>query len=369
MNRKESVKLIIEQEGCTLIKIEENEDMRKIAVHYQDEEGYKYRKGIYNQNFANGIRKHQYDIKNPYCFANIDLTLQKDNPYGTKIIPESYIGSTKKSKFICGKCGKEFEDLLWNVFNYEHKVCPDCIHSTQRTKLADYDVLKEEIESYGYTWLDKEWKGNHDFVNVMDKDGYKCKTKLEYLRAGSEIEKFSSTSNYLIENLKLYCKNNGLDFESIYKKNEEGKYSRNYFRHNKSPEDFVAKKLYNTRFGSNNGPKGRSSLQSKVKEYLEKNDIEFIEEYIFKDCIFKTDKIPLKFDFYLPKKNTVIEVQGRQHYEPIKYFGGEPIFLNQVARDEAKRKYCKDNNIQLLEMPYWKFNKNNSYKTILSNLL
>jgi len=51
------------------------------------------------------------------------------------------------------------------------------------------------------------------------------------------------------------------------------------------------------------------------------------------------------FYFYY---NTCIEYNGRQHYEPIKYFGGEEILFEQLIKDEIKRKYCENNNIILL---------------------
>jgi hypothetical protein len=34
--------------------------------------------------------------------------------------------------------------------------------------------------------------------------------------------------------------------------------------------------------------------------------------------------LPLKCDFYIKNFNLVIEYNGRQHYEPIKLWGGEP---------------------------------------------
>lgn len=57
-------------------------------------------------------------------------------------------------------------------------------------------------------------------------------------------------------------------------------------------------------------------------------------------------------DFYLPEYNTFIEYNGQQHYIPIKYFGGELKFREQVARDEYVRNYCKANAIKLIEIKY-----------------
>lgn len=51
--------------------------------------------------------------------------------------------------------------------------------------------------------------------------------------------------------------------------------------------------------------------------------------------------------------NVFIEYNGIQHYEPIKHFGGDNKFKKQQERDQILREYCKENNIRLIEIPYW----------------
>lgn len=57
-------------------------------------------------------------------------------------------------------------------------------------------------------------------------------------------------------------------------------------------------------------------------------------------------------DFYLPSYNTYIEYNGIQHYLPIESMGGQIQFERQQSRDEELRQYCKDNNINLIEIRY-----------------
>lgn len=57
-------------------------------------------------------------------------------------------------------------------------------------------------------------------------------------------------------------------------------------------------------------------------------------------------------DFYLPDCNIFIEYNGIQHYVPVKQFGGELKLEDQQIRDNYIRKFCKDNKIKLLEIPY-----------------
>lgn len=50
------------------------------------------------------------------------------------------------------------------------------------------------------------------------------------------------------------------------------------------------------------------------------------------------------FDIYLPSKNVAVEYNGRQHYEPISYFGGEESFKYRKELDEQKLRVAKENN-------------------------
>ena len=74
----------------------------------------------------------------------------------------------------------------------------------------------------------------------------------------------------------------------------------------------------------------------------------------------------LSFDFYLPEYNTIIEYQGLQHYRYVPSFQSEKVFKEGQIRDDIKRKYCKDNNINLIEIPYNEKNVEKEIKTRLN---
>ena len=63
----------------------------------------------------------------------------------------------------------------------------------------------------------------------------------------------------------------------------------------------------------------------------------------------------LRADFYLPKYQAIIEYDGQQHFEPIKFFGGEKSFKETVRRDTIKEHYCRFLGFPLLRIPYWEF--------------
>jgi len=52
-------------------------------------------------------------------------------------------------------------------------------------------------------------------------------------------------------------------------------------------------------------------------------------------------------DIFFPEKNVAIEYQGKQHSEPVDYFGGEEAFREQQKRDKRKQRLCAENNCEL----------------------
>lgn len=94
----------------------------------------------------------------------------------------------------------------------------------------------------------------------------------------------------------------------------------------------------------------RSRGEQELKSILETMNINYEEQYRI-PCDLK-DKTSCYIDFYIPSLNAFIEYNGIQHYQPVERFGGQSIFEKQVERDEYVRRYCKDNNIRLLEINY-----------------
>lgn len=92
-----------------------------------------------------------------------------------------------------------------------------------------------------------------------------------------------------------------------------------------------------------------SGGEEDVSSLLSAWGIGFIRQKQFDDCKYKGH---LKFDFYLPQIHTVIEYQGIQHFEPVKFFGGEDAFRIRQRRDRIKRDYCVAHDIRFAEIRY-----------------
>lgn len=77
---------------------------------------------------------------------------------------------------------------------------------------------------------------------------------------------------------------------------------------------------------------------------------------------------PQHLDVFLPQHLIAFEYQGRQHYEPVDFFGGHERFIDRVKLDKKKKRLCKENNVILIE---WKFNEPitaNNLKNKLKNI-
>lgn len=92
-----------------------------------------------------------------------------------------------------------------------------------------------------------------------------------------------------------------------------------------------------------------SKGEKAIAKYLDKNNISYYRQHKFDDCknIFQ-----LPFDFYIPSKRMLIEFDGKQHYEPIKYFGGVEAYERLKVNDNIKNEYCEDNYIDLVRIRY-----------------
>ena len=90
-----------------------------------------------------------------------------------------------------------------------------------------------------------------------------------------------------------------------------------------------------------------------VADYLTSKGIVFERQYRFKDCVNRKE---LPFDFAILDKNGkllgLIEYDGIQHFKPFKHFGGIVKFKKTQKNDRIKNKYCADNHIRLLRIPY-----------------
>lgn len=156
--------------------------------------------------------------------------------------------------------------------------------------------------------------------------------KMEILYAKHNDINFLSTPRVAIDKVKCECKRCGHIWEAMY--------------YNLSKEN------------STSCPACRFSHgEKKIAKYLKEWGFKYIPQKIFDDLQFKRK---LRFDFYLPEHNILIEYDGQFHYSPI-IFKGQPYeyalfnYDKTVKSDIAKESYCKSNKIPLIRIPYWEY--------------
>lgn len=100
-----------------------------------------------------------------------------------------------------------------------------------------------------------------------------------------------------------------------------------------------------------------SKGEQKISNILQNLNLSFDKQRRFDGCINPRTGYSLKFDFYLPNYNCCIEYDGQQHFFETSLCSDS--LKERQKRDEIKNQYCKDNDIKLIRIPYWDYDKLN----------
>lgn len=96
----------------------------------------------------------------------------------------------------------------------------------------------------------------------------------------------------------------------------------------------------------------------KISDCLDRMNIDYLVQKTF-DNLIGVNGGKLRYDFYLPTRNILIEYQGNFHdgsYLKNNFFSNER-FKDQIEHDRRKREHADKHNIKLLEIWYKDFNK------------
>lgn len=101
--------------------------------------------------------------------------------------------------------------------------------------------------------------------------------------------------------------------------------------------------------------KSKSKGEQLIQNWLELNKIDFECQKTFTDLYYKSVNAKLKYDFYLPRYNILIEFDGEYHYSPISYSSNispeDQLAITQI-RDKIKTEYAASNNYDLLRIRF-----------------
>ena len=102
----------------------------------------------------------------------------------------------------------------------------------------------------------------------------------------------------------------------------------------------------------------KSKGEERIISSLIDAQIAFITQKRFETCVFPLTNRQLIFDFYLPEYNILIEYDGEQHFHKVK--NDRYNYKSIIEHDEYKNNWCKENNIELIRIPYTEFNNINA---------
>lgn len=294
------------------------------------------------------------------------LTIDQVNQFvvensSCQLLSTEYLNNRRMLSFICG-CGNPFE-ASYNKFRDDDKrQCNECGKElNNKTKRLTIEYVRKFVEENSDCVLlsDDGYKNNRTplkmqckcgnnfevgFDNFAYSDKKQCNECGAKLLLESQLLNIDDITKYVEDNTD--CKLLSKDYSRARDKLKfQCKCGKNFLR---NWNNFKNGQLY-CRLCS----KGHSKGEHKVKDYLQSNGIAFVQEHTFDGCKHRR-KLP--FDFYLPDTNTCIEYDGEFHYNSERIIPFHNPILQQ-KRDAIKTKFCKDNNISLIRIPYYQFNQ------------
>lgn len=271
--------------------------------------------------------------------------IELSNIHNGKYIYDRFI-YTKSSDKIIVKCPEHgYFEVTYNNHFSKKTGCRECKKKTQinfeKFIEKSKDKFGDKFEYHGYinnrTKMEiicpKHGKFNNSpQTHLMNEFG--CKKCSKEFNLDIKEKEYIIESNILHTNLYNYDK---VKYEHYHKKvtiscTKHGDFEQSFHTHLKG-----------------HGCPTCSSSQGEleVENYLKYRGIDYIKEHSFEDC--KNVNL-LRFDFYLPKFNILIEYDGRQHFEEVEFFSES---LDEVKkRDNIKNEYCVNNNIPLIRISY-----------------
>lgn len=266
--------------------------------------------------------------------------------------PSGFIqGWHDKTRVKCKTCGYEWElptnALLDASKGRKFGGCPMCIN---RSYSKGHDAFVQELAQILPTVsvLDT-YVNNYTPIRVRDNQcGHEWEAKASSLLEGHGCQR-CKRQNHFLELLKERRPNT----ELLSEYTDSRLYVKVRCRICGTEWHALASALINYPSDCCANCAEKSLGEKRIAEVLERNDIAFIQQYKFGDCRIKR---ALPFDFYIPSYNLCIEYDGEQHFFAREFFGGEEAYRRQTHRDAVKTEYCRDNGINLLRIPYKKFN-------------
>lgn len=264
-------------------------------------------------------------------------------------------GKRGLSRRILVKCDEhEPYEVIFNNFKRGRR-CRKCT----TTWTSSYEEVKEFVENNGYKLHTKkeDYKNNLSDILLECNKGHMYTTQFTHFKRGKRCR----FCGYI-----KVGENNRLNVNKIINLIEEIGYKLltpiEDYKNEKTKLKLQCDKghIYTTQWcvlrdGGRCTICRESKGERRIRKYLEENSIYFISQKHFKDLRGDCGA-PLRFDFYLPQHNTLIEYQGEFHDGNNTLQTKDELFKQQKY-DNMKREYVKYNDIKLIEIWYYDYDK------------
>lgn len=316
--------------------------------------------------------KRFFSMINPFIDDNIKTYLLSQNN-DAEILKIQHITKNKRKRILITikcSCGTIFT-RLWDTAKsakYGAK-CSNCLLKERgKNHRKNKQIALEEFNRLGYKIIGD----TSDFVRnvpieVEDNNGYRGFLSYNKLSAGRSFGVFelrTNKQNY-IYNINKWAYNNGIGTKVLDFFDDKPYTSQGLKCKCSCGKEFITS-INSFRLGKircDECTKIMSRYEYMVDNFLKENQIDHIAEYRIYSC---RDILPLPFDFYIVKTQSLIEVDGQGHYFPcnfnqISQEDAQRAYEAIVRHDAIKTAYCKQYGIPLLRIPYWEMD-NGFYK-------
>lgn len=272
-----------------------------------------------------------------------------------KLIDE-YKGSDIKMRTICPN-GHEYCVTRSNF--RKGRRCTKC----NGTEPIKYEDVKEYIEKHNYTLLEKEYVNNITKMHMVCPCGHDCYINYaSFKNKGTRCSECSGNRKKTLEELKHIFEKEGYTLLEIMEKRMVKVLC---------PHGHEWTVRYDAFMSGQRCPKCGMKFKGEIKicEILDNMKLEYETQKLFEGCKLKR---LLPFDVYISSLNIAIEYDGIEHYKPTTFGGSctkeqlQERFEKRIICDHIKGVYCKQNNITLIRIPYFEYDK---IEEILSQLI
>ena len=259
-----------------------------------------------------------------------------------------YTGSSNKIQIICSKHGEFLQVANSHLAGIG---CKKCCYSGKSLSIKQFIEQSTNIHGDKYDYSQSLYISYKKPLKIIcPLHGNFYQTPNNHL-AGSECEACS-----LIERSMALC-----DFVNKSKNvhNNIYDYSNSHYVNSRTKIEILCKKhgIFNQIpsqhiRGSGCPHCNISKGELRISRWLTQNNMDYEPQKTFRDCVNPKTNRKLKFDFYVPSKNLLIEFDGQQHFNV--WLGGIKKFKEMKINDNIKTLYCIENKIDLLRIPYTK---------------